>query len=299
MIRKSVGRTLSGPAKWIVSALLTGLLLAAPVAAQSVAALLQKGIYTQETVGDVDGAIEIYKRILSRVPLPPDLAVEARVRLAQSFLQEGNAQGAAMTIVNLTRDFPDREDLQDRIGPLFRQALTQIGAGQVGSPRDAGVAPLGVVKDGRYHHLQTGVEFAVPPGWSVQSTGPSSDGGDQMYLGDSLSVGTYVAVWMKKESNPASDLDAMLQFAPVEKTNQRGAQVYRVRAGSIEQRSIGGRKAVSAVADFIGDGLKKVEYNTWIYTENTRAYFHAQCAASDLPLVQARVDAIIRTAIVP
>ena len=44
---------------------------------------------------------------------------------------------------------------------------------------------------------------------------------------------------------------------------------------------------------------KRVEYNTWIYTENTRAYFHAQMGESELTLVQARFDEIIRTALVP
>ena len=42
--------------------------LAVPVAADSAAELLEKGIYTEQTVGDLTAAIEIYKQLVESQP---------------------------------------------------------------------------------------------------------------------------------------------------------------------------------------------------------------------------------------
>jgi hypothetical protein len=49
--------------QYFVSAVIAVLLLGAPANAQSAADLLQKGIHAQETVGDVDGAIQIFRQV--------------------------------------------------------------------------------------------------------------------------------------------------------------------------------------------------------------------------------------------
>ena len=49
--------------QYFVAALVAVLLLGAPANAQSAADLLQKGIHAQETVGDVDGAIQIFRQV--------------------------------------------------------------------------------------------------------------------------------------------------------------------------------------------------------------------------------------------
>ena len=52
---------------------------------------MQKAIYTQETTGDVDSAIQMYRRILAAAP-PRQLAAQAQFRLAQALLQKGDLQ---------------------------------------------------------------------------------------------------------------------------------------------------------------------------------------------------------------
>jgi hypothetical protein len=54
---------------------------------------------------------------------------------------------------------------------------------------------LGYVKDGRYHHSATGVEFPLPEGWSVQSASGSLDDGEQVFLVDESAPLSYVAIW--------------------------------------------------------------------------------------------------------
>ena len=46
-----------------VAAVVVVLLIGAPANAQSAADLLQKGIHAQETVGDVDSAIQIFRQV--------------------------------------------------------------------------------------------------------------------------------------------------------------------------------------------------------------------------------------------
>jgi hypothetical protein len=81
---------------------------------------------------------------------------------------------------------------------------------------------LASVQIGRYHHFKTAVEFPVPAGWSVVTTGQSSDGGEQTYLRDAALPGTYVAVWMKKETNTVAEADAWLELAVKMKVDQTG-----------------------------------------------------------------------------
>jgi hypothetical protein len=63
-------------------------LLCAPVAgAQSVSALLQKGIYAHETMGDLDAAIRIYEQVIASAPAGSDLATQAKRRLSAARAQ--------------------------------------------------------------------------------------------------------------------------------------------------------------------------------------------------------------------
>jgi hypothetical protein len=55
--------------------------------AQSVATLLQKGIYNHETVGDLDAAIRIYEQVIASAPAGSDLAAQAQRRLAAARAQ--------------------------------------------------------------------------------------------------------------------------------------------------------------------------------------------------------------------
>ncbi len=161
---------------------------------------------------------------------------------------------------------------------------------------------LGIVTNGRYHHIASGVEFPVPKGWSVVSTSGSSDGGDQVYLADEAAPATYVAVWMRKERNRPAEIDVMLQSISSRKREQRdfnGMLHYAFRPGSIQHVRVGGRKAVQATADFIGQGHGQVEHFTWIITEHTRVQFDVRGPDPEASQTEARFQAIVRAARIP
>ena len=119
----------------------------AVVTAQTLSELLQKGIYTEDTLGDTRAAVTIYRRVIGSVPAQHALAVQARRRLAAALEQSGTAQ--------------------------------PIPAG----PAEAAVPSgdtMGIVEHGRYRNLWTGVEFNIPVGWTAGRTVRSSDNGQQV-----------------------------------------------------------------------------------------------------------------------
>ena len=162
---------------------------------------------------------------------------------------------------------------------------------------------LAFVENGRYHHLRTGVEFPVPAGWSVLTTGQSSGGGEQMYLRDAASPKTYVAVWMKRETNTAAETDAWLELAVKLKRDQRtGGGVipgFSFRPESVQHEYIGDHKAVKAVADFVQGTQQTVEYFTWVYTERTRVQFDVRGVDPDAASTASRFEEIIQAAKIP
>ena len=66
-------------------------LLAAPLVgrAQTPGQQLERAIFTQDTVGDLDGAIGLYRQILTARLVPADVEAEARTRLADSLRRKG------------------------------------------------------------------------------------------------------------------------------------------------------------------------------------------------------------------
>lgn len=94
-------------------AVLLGLLLGAgsPALAQSASELLQKGIYTQETLGDLDGAIQIYKQLLAQAKGARVYAAQAQYRLVLCYLAKEQNAEAVEAFKELIRDYPDQKEL--------------------------------------------------------------------------------------------------------------------------------------------------------------------------------------------
>ena len=83
---------------------LAGALCASPVAAQSVAQLLEKGIYAEETVGDLDAAIQIYRQILTARVAPRDIVAQAQFHLTESLRRKGEPPSAAPGVAQIPGD---------------------------------------------------------------------------------------------------------------------------------------------------------------------------------------------------
>jgi hypothetical protein len=65
---------------------------ALPLGEQTAAEELQKGIFTQETAGDPDGAIDIYRQIMNRGSTPREIAAQAQYRLGEALLKKGTCR---------------------------------------------------------------------------------------------------------------------------------------------------------------------------------------------------------------
>ncbi|HWB83802.1 MAG TPA: tetratricopeptide repeat protein [Bryobacteraceae bacterium] len=98
-------------ANWFIAGVLAVAVLTCRGAAQSPEELLEKGIYTQETVGDLDQAIEIYRQILSSSPAPRSYAAQAQYRLAQCLLQKDAKADAAREFKKVIEDYSEEKDL--------------------------------------------------------------------------------------------------------------------------------------------------------------------------------------------
>jgi hypothetical protein len=93
-------------------------ILGATVAsAQSTSELLEKGIYTEETVGDLDAAIEIYQRIVAQSQANRGFVARAQFRLGQCLMKKGKkaeAQKVFQQLVDQFQDSPDQKVLVEK-----------------------------------------------------------------------------------------------------------------------------------------------------------------------------------------
>jgi hypothetical protein len=80
-------------------------------AATSTSELLEKGIYTEETKGDVDAAIAIYQQLVGEAQNSQSLAAQAQLRLGQCYLKKNRTADALAAFEKLVRDFPNEKEL--------------------------------------------------------------------------------------------------------------------------------------------------------------------------------------------
>src|SRR5580692_8506703 len=127
--------------KRIASLLVAASLTAISGYAQTAAEQMQKGIYTQETAGDLDGAITIYRQIANSGNSPRDLAAQAQYRLAQSLLQKGDLSNAAQEFEKLARNYADYGKLVSSLATMARGSTAAITVPGGGGGRGAGLPP--------------------------------------------------------------------------------------------------------------------------------------------------------------
>jgi len=252
--------------------------------AQTPAELLQKGIYTQDTAGDLDGAIQIYRQVTASTPSQSPEAAQAQFRIADAMLQKGDLSGAATEFGILASRYSEQ------------QALISKMAARLGAIANQ---PVGTVRDGRYRNNRTGLELPVAAPWKVTYNGLSSDNGDMVGLTDGSQVD--FGVWMKpEESTPAEILEKLRAAPPAKVKMNEGVPGFAFRPESIQMHTVAGQQALSAVADYVENGQKMAAAYTWIYTAKTHAVFIARgLPVADLASAQSRLEQIVATAVVP
>lgn len=79
--------------------------------AESATDLLEKGIYTEQTVGDLDAAIKIYGQIVAKSEANRAAVAQAYFRLGECYLKKSKPTEARAAFEKLIAQFPDQSDL--------------------------------------------------------------------------------------------------------------------------------------------------------------------------------------------
>ncbi len=95
------------------SAVVTTMLMFAsfPANAASPAEALEKGIYNEETTGNLDEAIKHYRQVLSDAQKTEGLAAQAQYRLGRCLNKQGKKKAAVEAFKTLIRKYPDQKEL--------------------------------------------------------------------------------------------------------------------------------------------------------------------------------------------
>jgi len=105
----------------IVVALMAGLGVAMTAQVESVGDRLHKGIYQEETVGDLDAAMKIYQEIVADEKANRPHAAQAKYRLGMCHVKKGEKEEAIATFEELIKEFPGQ-------AKLLEQARGQLAA---------------------------------------------------------------------------------------------------------------------------------------------------------------------------
>src|SRR5215475_1801359 len=152
------------------------LLLALECMAQPAAELLQKGIYLQETAGDLDGAVKVYRQVTASAAPQSAAAAQAQYRIAEIMLQKGDLNGAATEFNNLAVRYSEHQAL-----------IAKMARRMDGFRKPAG-GSTGAMQNGWYRNRMTGLGFPLNEPWRIDYDGPSSDDGEMVGLTDGSSV---------------------------------------------------------------------------------------------------------------
>ena len=104
------------------------MLLVAPQMARgtSAAELLEKGIYTEETKGELKAARDIYQQIVEDASADRSLVAQAQLRLGLCQLKLGNKPQAISALDRLTQEFPDKDKLLAVVEQHMPKVLDEI-----------------------------------------------------------------------------------------------------------------------------------------------------------------------------
>jgi len=95
----------------LLTVLVAAAFLSTSAAAQTAAELLQKGIYAQDTVGDVDAALAVFRQIVKTPSSQRRYAAQAQARIVRCLLEKRNTSAASQEFEVLVRDYAEFKDI--------------------------------------------------------------------------------------------------------------------------------------------------------------------------------------------
>ena len=85
--------------------------VAGPAAAATPSEILQKAIYTEETVGNLDEAMKLYEQVIAEGNAGEEAAAQAQYRLALCYEKKGRDADAKVAFETLIENYPNAKDL--------------------------------------------------------------------------------------------------------------------------------------------------------------------------------------------
>ncbi len=79
--------------------------------AASLSELLEQGIYSEQTKGDLDGAVEAYQQVVKDAKAGEYLAAQAQYRLGVCYYKKKDYTAATAAFQKLVQDYPNEKDL--------------------------------------------------------------------------------------------------------------------------------------------------------------------------------------------
>jgi hypothetical protein len=136
-----------------------GLWAATIVAAQPASDLLQSAIFAQETAGDLDGAIRIYRQILASSSAMQVYAAQAQYRLGVCLLRKGDTAGGIEALQAVIKKYPEEREV--------------VALARESRPNQSGLlpAPWGEPEMAEYRWTIPNVD----DGWSLTRVAPGAD----------------------------------------------------------------------------------------------------------------------------
>jgi hypothetical protein len=163
------------------AALLAWQPVAAHAQSSSPSELLEKGIYTEETKGDIDVAMTIYQQLIGEAKANLSLAAQAQFRLAQCLLKKNRQAEAVAAFEKLIRDFPGETELIAKARQHLPGELTIGPIPWVDGERLQMNLTLGGGLDiGTLELRADRVESGGKPAWRVGRRMATGGGGGQM-----------------------------------------------------------------------------------------------------------------------
>jgi len=102
--------TVSRPVGLVLLTCLSIASLSLPATAATAAELLEKAIYTEETVGNLEEAIEIYEKVLTESKKSINASAQAQYRIGTCYAKQGKAEEAAAAFQAVVDNYPGATD---------------------------------------------------------------------------------------------------------------------------------------------------------------------------------------------
>ena len=96
--------------------------------AASVSELMEKGIYAEETKGDLDEAVALYKQIVAEGAAGQAVAAQAQYHLGVCYYKKKNFAEASAAFEKLIQDFPNQKEFVDRAREYLAGAIALLPA---------------------------------------------------------------------------------------------------------------------------------------------------------------------------